>query len=68
MKYGVDVAEYGTATLHTGKDAVKNDVVFLTLTHEYNECESWNFSLDEFREFRKAVGYVWQEVHSDDND
>jgi hypothetical protein len=62
MKYGVDVAEYGTATLHTGVDAVKGDVVFLTLTNEYNEGDSWNLTVEEFRELRKAVGYVWQEV------
>jgi hypothetical protein len=23
------------------------------------------FTDDEFKEFRRAVGYVWQEVHSD---
>lgn len=32
---------------------------------DVNNTGQFVFTMDEFKEFRKAVGYVWQEVHQD---
>lgn len=58
MKYGVNAMAGGEVSLEA-----QNSTVILDT--EYYQFE---FTLDQFKDLRKAVGYVWQEVHSDGSD
>jgi hypothetical protein len=43
----------------------ENGYIRLALALGDEDYTSRLFTLEQFKEFRKAVGYVWQDVHSD---
>lgn len=61
MKYTVEVSEYGDLEIQRDEP----DTTVRLAIREGDDYEYVVMSLEEFRDFRKAVGYVWQEVHSD---
>lgn len=65
MKYTVNAETYGDISLEsTGKD------VLLTINNDQEELPEnqgvryVSLSYDELKEFRRALGYVWQEVEN----
>jgi hypothetical protein len=63
MKYTIEVEDYGDVELSREVDGI--DDVRLGI-REGDEYEYVVLSKKEFQELRKAVGYVWGEVHPND--
>lgn len=61
MKYMIEDVSGDEVSLHV----VPGNDVHLIFHEPDGAYTSRLFTLEQFREFRRAVGYVWQEVHSD---
>lgn len=44
--------------------SIQGDGEYVALSTDHGDV--FSLTLEEFQEFRKAVGYVWQEVHGND--
>ena len=60
MKYVVDVSEYGDLEISSNEG--ETIILLRDVSSGVDRERSFALTRDEFREFRRAIGYVWRDL------